>query len=194
MSQRKPIWERKSSFCGGDVVAVHRITRWFKPSTYTSARIRQTTDSEWNHLGILVWDEQERRWYVVEALFSGVIVRPLEVYFDPKRYRLGFFTIPLPQRDRDKILDFALDAVGSKYSFKRILAIRLFQLCFGYKTVGNIRIVDQVPPDSYICSGLVIRSYRAVSQRLGGLFSAPGYVTKKMLEIERWPAPMEVSE
>jgi len=65
----------------GDNILVHT-----KGWSWISISIRKLTESHFNHVG--KYYEEDGKGYVIEALFKGVVKRPLEVYFNEKKYEL----------------------------------------------------------------------------------------------------------
>jgi hypothetical protein len=153
---------------------VHRKTAWWNPSTYIAKRIQAASKSKWNHIGILAFVEYqgEKQWCVVEALFrGGVTVRPLSWYQDRKKdYEIAFGQVSIACAMRAHgAARWAVEQVGSPYDFAKIFRIRALQLIGGLGSIGGLEVLDYVPKNSYICSGLFLRAYKHVERPIGGL-------------------------
>jgi len=164
----------------GDVLAVHTITKWYKPQTWLSARIRQTTKSEWNHVALIV-ENGDGQYDVVEALFlGGVVRRSLMVYADAAKYRVAIyrprehvFVVSPAVIGQDRVAEWAIRQVGAAYSWLNILKIRALQVLFRNDLVGKIQIPGMSVEPGFICSGLVTRAWWQVGVTLGGEFADP---------------------
>jgi len=125
--------------------------------------IRVGTMSRWNHAFICVDDN-----LIVEARPIGATLSPVSKY--PRAAYNQHENISDEQRE--KIIDFAVKAVGTPYGFIDILVIflRILGLRFGSKTrlmswLGN--------KDGLICSELVAKAYETADFKL---INEPSYI------------------
>jgi len=169
---------RQDAFEDGDTLAVSRQCHWWNPRTWFSWRIKATTRSPWNHVGLLKWDAHLNHWRVIEALFwGGVVSRPMfQVLGQDARFAVA--RIDSPPAARRTAARWAANRVGYGYNRRRILQIRLLQIALGAKKVGGLSVAGQAPQDSFICSELVIGAHRAGGYPLEGCgpFAGPASV------------------
>ena len=155
---------------------------WWNPWTWIYARIRQTTHSFWNHVGIIV-EPREGEWQLVEATFlRGVRARP----WNPGKTDFGVWRLKDKSSDADILAaEWAIAHIGDRYDWMMILKLRVLQLLFGHDSQRLIDAIAQLPdndPHREICSELAIRAYREPSGIvLCGSWAGPGGVTKSEL-------------
>ena len=84
--------------------------------------------SEWNH-EFIVSKFEDGQWWIIQATMKGVIESPLESVAPGGHY---ITMPPPPECDRAKILEFAYEMLGSKYSFLSDIAIAIDMLTWNW--------------------------------------------------------------
>lgn len=121
----------------GDKALFHR--KGFSPF---SAGIRMLTGSYWNHIGQLVLLDQ--KWYLIEAIGSGVTINPLELYLNPKTFDIKIVRLKIESFKSSEEYHKGIktsttrlyEQVGKKYDWSAI-----FYLGFKYLFKGIFKKV-----------------------------------------------------
>jgi len=166
----------------GDILAVHRVLRWYDPRTWLAARIRRVSTSYWNHVGILHLSRADGIWHVVEAVVGGGVVSTPFVWYKyrPNEYHLAVFRADLKFTERAEVAGWAMQQVGRPYDLAKIAAIRALQLLPDWilAPAAIPGIVTNTSGNALICSQLVIEAYRKVGLSLAGDYGGPGDVVR----------------
>jgi len=124
----------------GDIILVRNNGALFD-------KIRKAMRSEYDHVGIMLTENT-----LIDATpTSGVAVRKLEVFdgLDVKVYRLKNQYLP----NIDKMLDYCLDKVGSRYDIIQTLCLYIFIILGIKKTLNPIDMQN-----AFVCSELVAQA------------------------------------
>ena len=124
----------------GDIILVKNNGRLFD-------RIRQIMDTEYDHVAIALTDNS-----VIDATPThGVAVRKLEVFngLDTQVYRLKNQYRP----NIDKMIDYCLDKVGSKYDILQIICLYFFIILGVKKTLNPLDVHN-----AFVCIELVAQA------------------------------------
>jgi hypothetical protein len=188
----KSICRDRNKFRDGDVIAFSSATCWYKPSTWISARIQQTTHSPWNHVGWLFWSSCQEEWFVREAR-TKIMATPLREYLSDTALALGVFRHPkMLQEDsrvfqwRESLRQWTREQMGEPYSYWTIVKIRTLQLVLGYKNLAGIGAVTAMDADNneWICSGYVVCGFAAAGIPINeGVYASPADVVGVLKQV-----------
>jgi len=173
---------QKKDLREGDPILVSKHIGWRFRDLF-AWRIQATTHSKWNHAGLIV--RKNGIWMIAEACFNGgVVLSPLDKYMTDQ-YDFSLMRPILANEYQGRIAArFAMSKVGCGYEYAKIIRIRLLQLILGHETADTIDARDN--DNVFICSELVIRSWRAAGIKLGGAFSGPSEVAKHVDPYFSW--------
>ena len=183
--QWRPIWKNPTAFQSGDILGVARIVKWWNPKHFFSWRIQRDTRSPYNHVGVLQWYAGE--WYVLEAVWSGGLVRrPLKVYATSgQRLTVGEWT--MDRTHRRTAVNWLTARIGAPYDKWKIVKLRLLQLILGARAVRKMLTGEN--DAALICSEAVIRAIRETGPALSacGDYAGPGAVMRAVADgAYRW--------
>lgn len=119
---------------------------------FFSNLIRKITKSEYNHIGLFVSDDT-----IVEALFGGVHTNSYSQFKKAKAKKkldYAIYTIKdISDKQIEKMTNFALDKVGTKYDFIQFICIAFM---FFFKITRRIEPIEE--GRKWICSELMAES------------------------------------
>lgn len=117
----------------GDKLLFH--TKGFSPISFA---IREITQSYWNHVSQIIQEHSE--WFVIEALFKGVVKTPIEKYLFSKQYDLKVIRLKETSFKDKAEYENGIESsnfrmynkIGKKYDFWAIVFIGLKYFFTGY--------------------------------------------------------------
>lgn len=137
----------------GDVISTYTPFFWYRPGTWMAPPIRYFTKEKYTHSAIVV--EIWGRFFVAEALASGIIMRPLKEFPDGMDV-----LISRPEFDRDisTISMKALSKVGhTGFDYSSLIFHQLFYKLTG-KWIGWTKSSTRAS-DKFYCSEYVAWIY-----------------------------------
>lgn len=156
-----------SKILPGDKILFH--TKGF---SLVSIAIREITQSYWNHVSQLIQEGGE--WFVIEALFKGVVKTPLDKYIDNKTYDLkvirlkeGSFKNRAEYVRGIELSNFRMNQkIGKKYDFWAIVFIGIKYFVTGFYRKARKRIPAKnlwQSRQAFFCSEAICASDYAIS-------------------------------
>jgi len=117
-------------------------------NSFLDKLIQIITNSKVSHIAIKVDEE-----HMIESVGSGV---RLSLVSSKTYYNLR--CLELTEEQRDLIIDFVNNKLGTKFDFKLMLGIGLNRV-FGWNTIWDNK-------DKYICIELIIQAYKSIGIEL----------------------------
>ena len=116
-----------------------------------------------SHVGMIVTDADSASADIVESLAQGTIRRPVSSYKSGKLYIMR--NRGMVQTNADKIVAKAIEYVGDKYGFLKIIAHAGDYFLGGKYFFRRLCRIDNYP----ICSWVVAHAYSTIDYRFKGL-------------------------
>lgn len=126
---------------------------------------------EISHVAIMIDDE-----HIIESDWFGVRVRKLKNF---KSKYLILRCEELTEIQKDKIIKFVTNSINTEYDYKLLIGL-------GLKKFFNINIKLFNQTDKYICTELIIETFKSVGIRLSNSLYPESILKSNKLKIVRW--------
>lgn len=161
---------RRKNIQNGDILL-------FRGHRIFSRMIRFFSGSEYSHAGLAVW--WNRRLMVMEVLSSGLILRTMSRSVSRYFGHVDLFSTKksLPAAKRQKMIEFAQEELGKKYSVAHLLQAGVYRIFgLGSPDERTLRRVEKM-----ICSEFISRVYLKagidLKKGMESSFTTPGDIS-----------------